>query len=67
MPVTDHPQTDEIMAYQKNNDDLKKEVLDLKSKLLEAQQEKLELINKVANHIVPIASQAVDTEDSQHW
>jgi hypothetical protein len=35
MPSTDHPQTDEIMAYQKKNDDLKKEVLDLKSKLLQ--------------------------------
>ena len=32
--VTDHPQTDEIMAYKKKNDDLKEEVLDLKSKLL---------------------------------
>ena len=29
MPVTDHPQTDEIMEYQKKNDDLKNEVLDL--------------------------------------
>ena len=24
MPVTNHPQTDEIMAYKKKNDDLKK-------------------------------------------
>ena len=63
MPVTDHPQTDEIMAYQKKNDDLKNEVLDLKSKLLQAEQEKQELTNKVADHIVPIASQAVDTEE----
>ena len=34
IPVTDHPQTNEIMAYRKKNDDLKEEVLDLKSKLL---------------------------------
>ena len=32
--VTDHPQTNEIMAYKKKNDDLKEEVLDLKPKLL---------------------------------
>ena len=63
MPVTDHPQTDEIMAYQKNNDDLKEEVLDLKSKLLQADQEKEELMNKVEDQIVPIASQEVDTKD----
>ena len=37
MPVTYHPQTDEIMAYQHKNDDLKNEVLDLKSKLLQAE------------------------------
>lgn len=54
---------DEIMAYQKKNDDLKTEVLDLKSKLLQVEQEKQELENKVANHIVPISSQAVDTEE----
>ena len=40
MPVTNHPQIDEIMAYQQKNDDLKNEVLDLKSKLLQAEQEK---------------------------
>ena len=61
--MTDHPQTDEIMAYQKNNDDLKEEVLDLKSKLLQADQEKEELMNKVEDQIVPIASQEVDTKD----
>ena len=51
------------MAYQKKNDDLKKEVLDLKSKLLQVEHEKQGLMNKVADHIVPIASQAVDTEE----
>lgn len=35
--VTNHPHIDEIMAYQKKNDDLKKEVLDLKSKRLQAE------------------------------
>ena len=61
--VTYHPRTDEIMAYQKKNDDMKEEVLDLKSKLLKAEHEKQELMNKVADHIVLIASQAVDTEE----
>ena len=40
MLVIDHPQTDEIMAYQHKNDDLKNEVLGLKSKLLQVEQEK---------------------------
>ena len=57
MPVIDHPQTDEIMAFQRKNEDLKNEVLDLKSKLLQVEQEKQELANKVASHIVPIATQ----------
>ena len=62
MLVTDHPQTDEIMASQKKNEDLKNEVLDLKSKLLQAEQEKHELTSKVASHIVPIASQDIDVD-----
>ena len=61
--VTYHPQTDEMMAYKKKNDDLKEEVLDLKSKLLQAEQEKKELMNKVAYQIVPIASQPLDTKE----
>ena len=63
MPVTDHPQKDDIMAYQKKNDDLKHEVLDLKSKLLQAEQGKHKLANKVASHIVPIATQEIDTNE----
>ena len=63
MSVTNHPQTDEIMAYQQKNDDLKNEVLDLKSKLLQAEQEKQELANKLAAHIVPIVTQAIDTKE----
>ena len=59
----DHPHTYEIMAYQKKNDDLKNEVLDLKSKLLQVEQEKQELTSKVASHIVPIATQEIDTDD----
>ena len=54
--VTEHPQIDDIMAYKKKNDDLKEELLDLKSKLLEEEQEKRELMNKLVDHIVPIAS-----------
>ena len=56
MSVSGHPQTYEIMAYQQKNDDLKNEVLDLKSKLLQVEQEKQELANKVAPHIVPTAT-----------
>ena len=63
MPVIDHPKIDEIMAYQQKNDDLKNEVLDMKSKLLHAEQEKQELANKVATHIVLIATQAIDTKE----
>jgi len=56
MPITDHPRTDEIMPFQKKNEDLKNEVLDLKSKLLQAEHEKQDLASKVASHIVPIAT-----------
>lgn len=42
---------------------MKKEVLDLKSKLLQAVQEKQEMVNKGAVDIVPVASQPVDTEE----
>ena len=51
------------MAFQKKNDDLKNEVLDLKSKLLQDEQEKQELASKVASHIVPIATQDIDVEE----
>ena len=44
--VTDHPQTEEVLVYKKKNDDLKEEVLDLKSKLLQEEHEKKELMNK---------------------
>ena len=63
IPVTNHPQTKEIMAFKKKNDDLKKGASDLKSKLLQAEHEKQELMNKVADQIVPIASQPMDTEE----
>ena len=62
MQVIDDPQTDEIMAFQKKNEDLENEVLDLKSKLLQAEHEKQELASKVASHIVPIATQDIDAE-----
>ena len=32
--ATDHPQTEGILSYKKKNNDLKEEILDLKSKLL---------------------------------
>lgn len=59
----DHPQTEEILVFKKKNDDLKEEVLDLKSKLLQGSREKQELMNKEAVEIVPITSQPVDTEE----
>ena len=61
--VTNHPQTKGILVYKKKNDDLKEEVLDLNSKLCQAEQEKNELMNKATVEIVPIASQPVDTEE----
>ena len=42
---------------------MKKEVLDLNSKLLQEEQVKQELMNRVEDHIVHIASQTVDTEE----
>ena len=62
MSVTDHPQTDEIMAFQKKNEDFKNEILDLKSKLSQAKEEKQELACKAASHIVPIATQDIDAK-----
>lgn len=59
----DHPQTKEILAYKKKNNDLKEEVLDLKSKLLQEAQEKQELMNKVVVEIVPVISQLVYTKE----
>ena len=63
MSLTNHPQTYEIMVYRKKNDYLQNEVLDLKSKLLQAEHEKQELANKVASHTVPIATQEIDTDE----
>ena len=41
--VTDHPHTEEIMSFQTKNDELKKEVMDLKAKLLQITKEKDDL------------------------
>ena len=59
----DHPQTKEILVYKKKCDDLKEEVLDIKSKLLKVVHEKQELVKKGAVEIVPVASQPVDIEE----
>ena len=50
MPVTDH-------------DDLKNEVLDLKSNLLQVERKKQELANKAVAHVVPLATQAIDKDE----
>ena len=46
--ATNHPQTEENLVYKNKCDDLKKEVLDLMSKLLQEGQEKQEMVNKGA-------------------
>ena len=61
--TTYHPQIEDILAYKKKNDDLKEEVLDLKSKLFQAMQEKQELMKKGPIEIVHVTSQPVDTEE----
>ena len=42
----DHPQTRDILVFKNKCDELKNEVLDLKSKLLQVLQEKQEMIKK---------------------
>jgi hypothetical protein len=60
--ATNHPQTEEIFVYKKN-DDLKQEVLDLKSKFLQAVQENKELMKKGVVEIVLVISHLVGIEE----
>ena len=59
--TTDHPQTEEIMEIQVKNEELKKENLELKAKLLQVTKEKEELANKSVVEVLPWTYQPVDT------
>ena len=52
----DHPQTEEIMVIQARNEELKKENLELKAKLLQVTKEKEELVNKGVVEVPPSTS-----------
>ena len=59
--VTDHPQTEDVMVIQSKNEELKKEVMELKSKLLQVTKEKEELSNKNMVEASFITSQQIVT------
>lgn len=59
--VTDHPQTEEIMVIQSENEEMKEEVMELKAKLLQVTKEKEELANISLVEASPTASQPIDT------
>ena len=61
--TTDHPYTKETMVIQAKNEELKKENLELKAKLLQVTKEKDELINKRVVEVPPSTSQPVDTTE----
>ena len=66
--ASDHPQTEEIMVIQSENDELKKEVMQLKPKILQINREKKDLAKEI-NELIsertveePLAiSQPIDT------
>ena len=68
--LTDHPHTEEIMSFQTKNDELKKELMELKAKLLQVTKEKDDLVtekDEIANKTIveapPSTSQPVDTTE----
>lgn len=61
--TTNHPQTEEIMVIQAKNEEIKKENLELKAKLLQVTKEKEELVNKSVVEVPPSTSQPVDTNE----
>jgi hypothetical protein len=61
--VIDHPQTEELMVVQSKNEELKKEVMELKVKLLRVTKEKEELASKIIVEVSPPASQQIDTTE----
>jgi hypothetical protein len=59
--VSDHPQTEEIMVIQEKNEDLKKENMELKAKLLQVTKEKEDLVNKSVVQVPASTSHQIDT------
>ena len=59
--VYDHPQTEEIMVIQANNEDLKNENMELKSKLLQVTKEKEDLASKSLVEVTTSISHQIDT------
>lgn len=58
---SDHPQTKEIVVIQVEKEELNKEVLELKAKVLQMTKEKEDLISQRASHEPLAVSQPVDT------
>ena len=59
--VSDHPETEEIMVIQSKNEDLKKENMELKAKLLQVTKEKEDLANKGVVEVSASTSHQIDT------
>ena len=59
--VIDHPHTEEIMVVQSKNEELKKEVMELKARLLQVTKEKEELASKSIVEVSPSTSKQIDT------
>ena len=61
--VSDHPQTKEIMVIQAKNEDLKKENMELKSKLLQVTKEKEDLASKSVVEVFASTCHQIDTAE----
>lgn len=61
--VSDHPQTEEIMVIQAKNEEIEKENMDLKSKLLHVTKEKEDLANKTVVEVSASTSHQIDTTE----
>ena len=59
--VSDHPQTKEIKGIQAKNEDLKKENMELKAKLLQVTKEKEDLASKTMVEVFASTSHQIDT------
>ena len=60
---SDHPQTEEIVVIQAEKEELKKEVMELKAKVLQITKEKDELISQRLSHAPLAISQLVDVAE----
>ena len=61
--VSDHPKTEEIMVIQANNEYLKKENMELKSKLLHVTKDKEDLASKSVVEVTASTSHPIDTTE----